>query len=140
MLSVHFSECMCALCMDACSLSRHPGESPRISSSLLVSPQYETKSSGPILGSCLRNWGLCSQVPHSSEQVVPGLCFLFPGQDQDQLPGGNQPAFLFAGLGGLTGAPCEIQRRICGRSFHPPPPPITLTPLFSPVHFNRIYA
>lgn len=97
------------------------GKSPSIGATLLVSPGVRQgawvgglRNSDLILWSCQVNYGLCSQVSQSREQVVPGLPFFFPGQDQDQILGGNQPAFLLAGLGGLTQAPSEIQRRICG--------------------------
>lgn len=96
-------------------------KSPAVRASLLVS-SYVLQgaqvggfgNSGLILGSWQVIYGLCSQMPLSRKQVVPGLRFFFPGQDRDWILGENQPAFLFAGLGGLTQAPSEIQRRICG--------------------------
>ena len=79
------------------------GKSPTIGATLLVSPGVRQGAwvgglgnSGLILGSCQVNYGLCSQVPQSREQVVPGRPFFIPGQYRGQILGWNQPTFLLA--------------------------------------------
>lgn len=56
------------------------------------------------------NCGLCSQVLQSSEQVVPGLCFFFPGRIRTDSGWELASSFVcLAWEGSSTQAPCEIR-------------------------------
>lgn len=124
------------------------GKSPTISAALLVSPSVRQgawvgglRNSGVILGSCQVNYGLCSQVPQSREQVVPGLpSFLLPRAGSGTgFWVGTSLHFYLLGWAASHRLPPKSRGGSVGE-VSTLPLTITLTPLFSPVHFNRIYA
>lgn len=84
-----FCECMCVHCAGMPVAFCFAWVSDQGSAPLSHETRLSCWNLGPIPGACLMNCGLYSQVPESSEQVVPGLCFRFPGQDQDRILGGN---------------------------------------------------